>query len=237
MYKLYFMPHDNKLECIQVQDMRSNINVRGYIRKIDKIIERTGRYDLALNKMMKDINSYKHKLNQINKFNLDRICRKFNELVIKHGEVYKDLHYFRNTLNRTPKTLEEMLKLNKKLSKKRKWRLLGPEKSIFHMYGKDGIFNLKFVSHDGKFEAVYNKKGELLTEANDSINMGTYNYADPDDTIKHFIYDVVPYLKWGNTPNSLEPDLHDASENLLKFKMNKYAKKRYEKVRKQIEGK
>ncbi|CAH2213015.1 hypothetical protein [Tepidibacter aestuarii] len=256
MYKLYLIPYCNgsfrnlfqkinvlqqyeynRLEYMESPNMKFTIDIPTYIRKIDKIVEKTERYDLALNKIMKDFNFYKDQLNQINKVNWNRICRKINQLVIKHGEVDKELHYLRNLLNRAPRTLEEMLKLNENLPKKIKWRLLEPEKSVFHMYGKYGEFNLKFVSHDGKFEAVYNKNGELLTEKNDQINMGTYNYADPDDIIKHFIYDVAPYLRWGNTYNSLKPQIYDVDANLARFKMNKHAKNRYERVRKQLEGK
>lgn len=257
MYKLYLIPYYdesfcrllfqkinlmnqyeyNRLKYIKSSNMKFTIGIPTYIRKIDKIVEKTGRYDLALKKIIKDFNFYKDELNQINKLNWNRICRKINQLVIKHGEVNKELHYFRNLLNRAPRTLDEMLRFNENLPSKIKWRLLEPEKSVFHMYGKGGEFNLKFVSYDGKFEAVYNKNGELLTKANDQINMGTYNYADPDDGIKHFIYDVVPYFKWGNTRNSLRPQIYDAGVNLEKFKINEHAKNRYEKVRKRLEGK
>ncbi|GHV48673.1 hypothetical protein FACS189499_08580 [Clostridia bacterium] len=47
------------------------------------------------------------------------------------------------------------------------------------MYGTNGEYNLKFVSLDGKYEAVYNKNGVLLKAENDPINMGTYKYT-PD---------------------------------------------------------
>ena len=38
----------------------------------------------------------------------------------------------------------------------------------------------------------------------DPSDMGTYNYANPNDTMGHFIKDVKPYgavwIKWGNVP-------------------------------------
>ena len=37
------------------------------------------------------------------------------------------------------------------------------------------------------------QEGVLLTEYNDSINMGTYNYAGPDDVTKHALLDVLPW--------------------------------------------
>ena len=55
------------------------------------------------------------------------------------------------------------------------------------------------MSYDGIFEAVYNKQGILLTEYNDPQNMGTYNYGNPDNWLAHGIYDVAPYLRYGNT--------------------------------------
>ncbi|GHV49392.1 hypothetical protein FACS189499_10440 [Clostridia bacterium] len=61
------------------------------------------------------------------------------------------------------------------------------------MYGTNGEYNLKFVSKDGKYEAVYNKDGVLLTVENDPVNMGTYNHASPDDIVNHFFEDVRPY--------------------------------------------
>lgn len=63
------------------------------------------------------------------------------------------------------------------------------------MHGNNGEYNLKFVSSDGIFEAVYNKDGKLLNRNTDPINMGTYNYASPNEQlgIYHVIYDVIPY--------------------------------------------
>lgn len=112
------------------------------------------------------------------------LCKKFNSLVMIYGGVYEELHFFRNKLNRAPKTLDEMIAANKTLAPENKWRLLPVGQSIYHMYGKDGEYNLKFVSADGLFEGVYDKAGNLLTELNDPINMGTYNYCDPANPVK-----------------------------------------------------
>lgn len=71
------------------------------------------------------------------------------------------------------------------------------------MNGIDGGFNLKFISNCGKYEAVYNKYGELLTESNDPVNMGTYNYINYKvDAVSHGIFDVATYELYGNTPNT-----------------------------------
>ena len=71
------------------------------------------------------------------------------------------------------------------------------------MQGVDGEYNLKFESYDYYDEAVYNKKGILLTENNDPINMGSYNYGDIYRN-DHIRFDQYPYLLWGNAANSLE---------------------------------
>ena len=68
--------------------------------------------------------------------------------------------------------------------------------------------NRKYVSFDGHFELVFNGDNALQTQYNNSDDMGTYNYYDPDaDGVGHAIYDVEPYglipgmIKWGNVPN------------------------------------
>ena len=74
--------------------------------------------------------------------------------------------------------------------------------SGYHMQGADGEYNLKFLSYDSFCEAVYNKKGILLNENNDPINMGTYNYGEGYSIKDHIKFDQYPYLLWGNTANS-----------------------------------
>ncbi len=108
------------------------------------------------------------------------------------------LHYFRNKLNRAPTTLNELM------LEADKWILCDIEDSLFHMNGKDGFYNVKFISTCGKYEAVYNKAGELLTEDNDAVNMGTYNYVSAESNSGgHGLYDVWPYTFLGNSPKAL----------------------------------
>jgi hypothetical protein len=84
------------------------------------------------------------------------------------------------------------------------WKLLEMEKMAFHMYGINGAYNLKFISTDGYFEAVYNKDGILLTQDNDPLNMGTFNYAHQlSDQVTHYKLDVQPYFNWNNTEETL----------------------------------
>ena len=67
----------------------------------------------------------------------------------------------------------------------------------------DGLYNIKVMNKasGNRFEAVYDKNGILVT---DSINMGSYNYAPFDSThwLRHDIYDVNPYEKFGNILSS-----------------------------------
>lgn len=58
--------------------------------------------------------------------------------------------------------------------------------------------NLKIITKDGYYEAIYDKNsGNMITDPRD---IGTYNYAHPDnDPIGHAILDVVPWIIWGNS--------------------------------------
>jgi len=62
---------------------------------------------------------------------------------------------------------------------------------------RNDFSNEVYVSEDGHKEAVYDKNG-LLVE--DPINMGSYNYYPRrEQPLRHFIYDVWPWIKWGNS--------------------------------------
>lgn len=79
------------------------------------------------------------------------------------------------------------------------WHLLSQFETVYHMQGKDGDYNVKFVSEDGYHEAIYNKAGDLLTEKNDPVNMGTFNYVDPTGKpAMHAALDVLTYYSYGN---------------------------------------
>jgi hypothetical protein len=117
----------------------------------------------------------------------------------------EEIHYFRIHFSRAPETLDEMTRIV--LDKENnifEWKLLPWQNMAFHMYGKDGEYNLKFISADGHFEAVYNKDGMLLTQENDPLNMGTFNYAHQvADQITHYNLDVWPYFMWNNTEEAM----------------------------------
>ena len=149
----------------------------------------------------------------------DAYCDKINEYVFMKGSVDTELHYFRNNLNRIPATLDMMI------ADCKRWTLLPVESSSYHMFktefSGDGVHNLKFISNDGKYEAVYVNKygnpyenesdvhynGMACTDETDPTNMGTYNYSGgyvSDGIVSiageyHFILDMLPYYVLGNT--------------------------------------
>lgn len=175
---------------------------RYYTDEITQIELNSG-YNAALHRIMADVDKHGSNIDT-NDYNTNlRLYKLVSYLVYKTGNVSKDVHYFRNKLNRTPNTLNDLLYINSKLPLSRRWRLLSVGNSMYHMQGNDGIYNLKFVSADGFCEAVYNKNGILLTEKNDPVNMGTFNYAAGIREFNaHQRYDIAPYLIWGNTPDS-----------------------------------
>jgi hypothetical protein len=122
-------------------------------------------------------------------------------LIDMKGNITKSEHYFRNRFFRAPATLDDMVRVITETDNALFiWRLSTWQDTAFHTYGEDGAYNLKFISSDGHFEAVYDKAGTLLTADNDPLNMGTFNYGDyQTENIKHLKYDVWPYFKWNNT--------------------------------------
>jgi hypothetical protein len=134
------------------------------------------------------------------------VGHRFATLVNIIGKVKsQEIHYFRIHFSRAPKVLDEMIKtILDNRNNIFEWELLPWQNMAFHMYGKDGEYNLKFISADGHFEAVYNKNGMLLTQENDPLNMGTFNYAHQlADQMTHYNLDVWPYFMWNNTEEAM----------------------------------
>ncbi|EWM54116.1 dockerin type I domain-containing protein [Ruminococcus flavefaciens] len=151
--------------------------------------------------MMEDFEKYENKfdMNTIPDDRWEAFVETFVFCVKEYGEITQEMHYFRNKLNRAPATLDDLI------AEKGEWELLSPFTSMYHMNNTDfsprGEYNVKFISTNGHYEAVYNKEGILLTEYNDPDNMGTFNYTSPNSIIdftSHQKYDVKPYNNWGN---------------------------------------
>ena len=80
-----------------------------------------------------------------------------------------------------------------------------------HQFTSPERNNKKYVSPDGKFEAIYSKNGDLVDDPRD---VGTYNFISPNkDGLGHFIVDVVPWIWYGNSPN----DTTTRPERFLSF--------------------
>jgi hypothetical protein len=156
------------------------------------------------------------------------IAHKFAALINIIGKIKSPKeHYFRIYFSRAPETLDKMVEtITDKEHNIFEWELLPWQNTAFHMYGKDGEYNLKFISADGHFEAVYNRDGILLTQDNDPLNMGTFNYAHQlADQMTHYNLDVWPYFMWNNTPEAMESskEIKDAQP----IDKNEEAMKRY----------
>jgi len=87
--------------------------------------------------------------------------------------------------------------------------------TIYPSIGLDDSKVRKFVSQDGHCEAVFYGDKLLLLDKNqpnyeklkdnaiiDPVNAGTYNYY-PNNAALHHLYDVDPYIEWGNCPTDV----------------------------------
>ena len=185
--------------------------------------------NVAFNQIISDVDNYG---SQLNDFGSDNVAN-FNYLVsstvkLVGGVVDRVMHFARNKINRAPSSLQGMVDyINEYPSKK--WRMLPATESLFHM--NDGeVYNIKFVSPDEHFEAVYNAQTMLLVDS--PSNMGTYNFVGPSDKTNHETYDVNPFFQYGNTEDqNLNRTLEDgrlyeggkAAANLALFYANYWA--------------
>ncbi|XEC96616.1 hypothetical protein AB6A23_08770 [Paenibacillus tarimensis] len=152
---------------------------------------------VVITKMMMDLESNPTALQ--NHENFHRYFETFDKNIRKLNSITEEMHFFRNTLNTfsgAPVRLDPMITL----AAEGKWKLFSAKYHRFNYEGVNGALNVKFISIDGRFEAVYNTgTGEIVS---DPVNMGTYNYApgsiNPIEYYKHYTFDKVPWKKWGN---------------------------------------
>jgi len=108
----------------------------------------------------------------------------------KYRVMRKEDHYKRNKINDLlPDTAEDAVKQG--------WHKIVANAHQFTSEGKHD--NVKYVDPSGKFEAVYDKLGKLVT---DPLDMGSYNFS-PSETSKraHVRDDVIPWILYGNSPD------------------------------------
>lgn len=156
--------------------------------------------EAVINQMMDDLEANPDAL--VGNANYKRFFDTFDQNITQLDSITERMHYFRNTLNSyggAPTDLEGMIEM----AAKGEWELFSTIGTAYHRYDYDGVqgaLNVKFVSADGRFEAVYNTgTGKMVT---DPANMGTYNYAPASSVVgffKHNKCDVEPFEKWGNT--------------------------------------
>ncbi len=100
----------------------------------------------------------------------------------------KKIHYGRNQYNVD-------LPQNEDEAKEWNWET---ELANCHQFtAEDDETNIKYVSPDGKREIIFDHEGDIVAADEDE---GTYNYADPDLWLAHLVVDVLPWLRYGNTP-------------------------------------
>ena len=106
-------------------------------------------------------------------------------------------HYNRNSKNEPPPTEAEVPKDWLTSDKNDTEREHGPSANA-HQFTSPDRSNVKYVSPDGTMEAIYNSKGELVEDPRD---VGTYNFCPSGKSmIGHYIQDVRPWIRWGNSP-------------------------------------
>ncbi|MCR8685682.1 hypothetical protein CUREO10432_09040, partial [Campylobacter ureolyticus] len=101
------------------------------------------------------------------------------------------------------KNISNTLLKNKNITQIGNWSVYPNDKSIYHQMGDDNNKqNIKLVNNDGREIVVY-KKDNSYKIVDDNLNIGTYNYSNPNgglNTFMHGIADVLPYYIYGNTP-------------------------------------
>ncbi len=150
----------------------------------------------GFDQIISDVDVYGSQLNDFGSNNVTSFNSLVSNIVNLVGSVQdRVMHFARNKINRAPSSLQGMVDyISGNPSKK--WRMLPVGESLFHM--NDGeVYNIKFVSLDEHFEAVYNTQTMLLVDS--PSNMGTYNFFGPSDSTNHKTYDVDPFFQYGNT--------------------------------------
>ena len=141
--------------------------------------------EYAIDIMMNDVNDcpYTYLVSNENWF---KFCESFNRYVESYDDIYKQLHYFRLKLNRTPESFEELV------NNSQDWYLYDKKHTRYHMNNNDidipiyissnpnypsystnwNEYNLKFVDKYGMNEVVVTPNKDLSGMSSEEI----YNY-------------------------------------------------------------
>ncbi|GAE88814.1 hypothetical protein JCM21531_2289 [Acetivibrio straminisolvens JCM 21531] len=190
--------------------------------------------EAVINRMMDDLEANPDAL--VDNPNYKLFFDTFDKNIRQLDSITERMHYFRNTLNSysgAPTDLDDMIDM----AAGGEWKLFSTIGTAYHRYDYgdiDGALNVKFVSADGRFEAVYNTgTGKIVT---DPANMGTYNYVPGSITgfFKHDKYDVKPFEKWGNTSELSYKDIMNLQSGhmTIKAQVNYFVVKNLIEIRK-----
>ena len=113
-------------------------------------------------------------------------------LIEKISGVTREEHYGRLALD---DHMNYPKKFNETYFSNSSW--VGKIDAACHQFTSSDQSNIKYVSIDGRYEAIYDYEHNLVEDVRD---VGTYNYASPtDDPWNHFLLDVIPWIFWGNS--------------------------------------
>ncbi|MBQ9986531.1 MAG: hypothetical protein IJP38_09550 [Oscillospiraceae bacterium] len=103
-------------------------------------------------------------------------------------ESARNMHYSRNRYNVD-------LPENDDAARAIGWKT---ERANCHQFtAPDGERYTKYISPDGKREVIFNEDGQIVYAAEDQ---GSYNYANPNFWVQHGLLDILPWIRYGNTP-------------------------------------
>lgn len=193
---------DNGITVSAIYETESEFLSDNYFDELNELMKSNGNSkkiigEQIINKMMDDLEQNPDDLKG-NK-NFTKFFETFDENINNIDNINERMHFFRNKLNSysdAPAKLDDMVTL----ASKGEWKVFSAK---FHRYNYEdinGALNIKFISKDGRFEAVYNIESQSIVT--DPANMGTYNYAPGSINIikfyNHTKYDKKPWKKWGN---------------------------------------
>jgi hypothetical protein len=116
----------------------------------------------------------------------------------------KEEHYARNSHNEIPDD-DELLGIVQ--GENDKWHKADDSMNRYHrntngIQGEEAMYNKKYMTEGNESEVIicYDPVHVPVPyRVTDPNNIGTYNYGE--GIFEHFVYDVWPYWKWGNSPD------------------------------------